>query len=309
MAHSVQEDKPAAPRGRSPGAPLPPRVTLPLLSLVTESAMDEDYREVARRRAAAGEPVDRLGTGDQRSRHRGAVVVVGVFGILIATAAVQTSRNADVDSASREALTDRIDLRRESVAAQLDRIAELRTQNADLAAQFRRLADPLRDAQARRQTLREITGFVAVEGPGLQTTVNDAPSGDPEGRVRASDLRLLVNGLWEAGAEAIAINGRRLTALSAIVNAGIAVKVNGSKMTPPYVVQAIGDPRTLEADLLATSSGVSFQALADRYDFVVQRQLARALSLPAAPASQLRLRSVRAADAEDPSNQNEESGS
>jgi uncharacterized protein YlxW (UPF0749 family) len=305
MADTVTEEQEVSARsGRPPSAALPPRVTLPLLSLVTESSLDEDYRHVAERRAAAGaSPTDR------GSRHRGAAVVVAVFGILIATAAVQTSRNADVDSASRTALTDRIDQRRESVASLQDRIRELRAQNSELAAQFQLLADPLRDAQARRQTLRVITGFVAVQGPGLRVTVDDASSGEPEGRVRATDLRLLVNGLWEAGAEAIAINGRRLTALSAIVNSGITVKANRSELTPPYLVEAIGDTRRLQADLLATTSGVSFQALADTYGFVVQRQDVNTLSLPAAPASQLALRSVEAADADDPDNQKEESGS
>ena len=303
MTDSVTKEKPVAhEEGTPPPAALPPRVTLPLLALVTESAMDEDYRHVAQRRAAGVVAVDR------GSRHRGAAVVVAVFGILIATAAVQTSRNADVDSASRTALTDRIDQRRESVAALQARIRDLRGQNADLADQFQLLAVPLGDAQDRRQSLRVITGFVAVQGPGVRFTVDDAPSGEPEGRVRATDLRLLANGLWQAGAEAIAINGRRLTALSAIVNAGIAVKVNRSELSPPYVVSAIGDPRTMQADLLTTTSGVSFQALADHYDFVF-RQDAGDLSLPAAPASQLRLRSVQAPDEDDPANQTEESGS
>lgn len=304
MADSASDEEPVEPGQRSRStATLPPRVTLDLLSLVTASAVDEDYRHVAERRTA-GIPREPSG-----SRHRGAVVVVAVFGILIATAAVQTSRNAEIDNASRSALTERIQQRREAVEELSARIEELRTQNAELADQYRRLAGPLGDAQGRRQTLRVITGFVAVQGPGLRVSVDDAPSGEPDGRVRASDLRLLVNGLWEAGAEAIAINGRRLTTLSAIVNSGITVKVNRSELTPPYVVQAIGDPRTLGANLLNTTSGVSFQALADRYGFVVQRQNEDTLSLPAAPAGQLRLRSVEAAETEDPRNQKEESGS
>ena len=56
---------------------------------------------------------------------------------------------------------------------------------------------------------------MAVHGPGLRITVSDNPDGSSDGRVRATDLRLLVNGLWQAGAEAIAINGRRLTGISA----------------------------------------------------------------------------------------------
>ena len=80
------------------------------------------------------------------------------------------------------------------------------------------------------------TGFSAVEGRGLRVTVDDQPAGDPDGLVRATDLRVLVNGLWQAGAEAIAINGRRLTALSAIVNADIAIQVNKGPLSPPLDV-------------------------------------------------------------------------
>lgn len=264
--------------------PLPPRVTMPLLALVTESSMDEDYRQVAERRTAVRE------APPAAPRHRGAAVVVAIFGILVATAAVQTSRNADVDSASRTALTDRIDQREEAVASLQGRIEDLESQNTELNAQFQRLGEPLRTAQARLRTLEVATGFGIVQGPGIRVTVEDAPSGDVEGRVRATDLRLLVNGLWEAGAEAIAINGRRLTALSAIVNAGIAVKVNRAEITPPYVVSAIGDRRTLPADLLTTTSGISFHALADQFGFVVQRENVDSLTLPAAPAFLLRLR-------------------
>ena len=58
-----------------------------------------------------------------------------------------------------------------------------------------------------------------------------------------------MNGLWTAGAEAISINGQRLTVLTAIRNGGPVINVNSRPLAPPYTVQAIGDPRTLLADL------------------------------------------------------------
>ena len=54
--------------------------------------------------------------------------------------------------------------------------------------------------------------------------------------VRDADLAILVDGLWNAGAEAIAINGQRLTALTPIRNAGPAIQVNSTPLVPPYVV-------------------------------------------------------------------------
>ena len=139
------------------------------------------------------------------------------------------------------------------------------------------------------RSLQISTGFVAVRGPGLRITVSDNPDGSPDGRVRASDLRLLVNGLWRGGAEAIAINGRRLSNISAIVNANISIALNRSPLTPPYVVSAIGDDR-MASQLQASTSGLQFQALADQFGFVVDRHNESELVLPGAPDTQLRLR-------------------
>ena len=63
-----------------------------------------------------------------------------------------------------------------------------------------------------------------------------------QGRVLDRDLQIVVNGLWAAGAEAISINGQRLTALSAIRSAGEAILVDFRPLSPPYVVSAVGEP-------------------------------------------------------------------
>ena len=140
-------------------------------------------------------------------------VATALFGLLIALAAVQTSRNADVREASRDALIDRIDERQQEVASLQDRIGALRrAERPSLQSTSSRVQGQLADAHGAAADPPLSTGFVAVQGPGLRVTVADNPDGEPDGRVRATDLRLLVNGLWQAGAEAIAINGRRLTA-------------------------------------------------------------------------------------------------
>jgi uncharacterized protein YlxW (UPF0749 family) len=258
------------------------RARTPLLELVTAESLDLDYRDVARRRGAPpGE--------DGPTPHGRTAVAVAVFGLLVAVAAVQNSRNADVDEASRTALIDRVETRKESVSSLQDRIITLRDENESLADRLVSLSSTGQDVEETRAALALGTGFVAVEGPGLRVTVDDQPRGDPDGLVRATDLRVLVNGLWEAGAEAIAINGRRLTALSAIVNADIAIQVNKGPLSPPYVVAAIGG-QNLDADFVETQSGITFLALADRFGFVVERDTVSSLLLPAAPPSLRRLR-------------------
>ena len=111
--------------------------------------------------------------------------------------------------------------------------------------------------------------------------------------VKDSDLALLVNGLWQSGAEAVAVNGRRLTTTSSITTSGTAAEVDGAGIAAPYVVLAIGDRRTLAADLLDTSTGLAFAGLATTYGFEYDLEPADELVLPAAPAALRRLRSVR----------------
>jgi len=265
-------------------APLPDRVTMPLLALVTREAVDEDYVHAARRRADSGaSPSD-----SHRTSLGGAAVVTILFGLLIALAAVQTARNAGVSEASRGALIDRIDERRADVSSLRDRGAALRRQRDDLESANSRVQGQLAEATVQVRQLEVGTGFVAVHGPGLRVTVSDNPTGSADGRVRASDLRLLVNGLWRAGAEAIAINGRRLSTISAIANSNISIQVNHSPLSPPYIVSAIGDSG-MAGQLQASTSGVQFQALADQFGFVVVTHNESELLLPAAPETQLRL--------------------
>lgn len=271
----------------APGDTLPGEVTdrtrTPLLELVTRESLDLDYREVAKRRGPSS-------STSGPTPHRGAAVVVAVFGLLVAIAAVQSSRNADEDEASRKALISRIELRKDARDSVQDRVDEQRNQNDNLVSQLVELSTAEDSAEGRRDALALETGFVAVTGPGLRVTVDDQQQGDPDGRVRATDLRLLVNGLWGAGAEAISINGRRITALSAIVNSDIAIQVNKGPLSPPYVVQAIGGP-DLQADLLETGSGLTFFALAEQFGFVVERDnVTSQMLLPAAPPSLQKLR-------------------
>ena len=57
------------------------------------------------------------------------------------------------------------------------------------------------------------------------------------------DLRDIVNLLWTAGSEAIAINDERLVSNSSIYCVGSTVMVNNTRLSPPYLIRAIGNPR------------------------------------------------------------------
>lgn len=263
---------------------LPHHVTTPLLTRITEESLEADYHEVAQRRAAAG---GEASDAAPRRLQLIAATVVALFGVLVTVAAVQTSRNAEITDASRATLIARVKLEREAVSAQQARIAELQDANIRLEGELDEVTVDQQAQLSRQRRLEVRTGFVQVTGPGVRITVDDAPDGDETQLVYARDLAMLVNGLWRAGAEAIAINSQRLTPLSAIRNAGLAVEVNNRPVNPPYAVQAIGDPGTLQANLLDTTHGLRFFDLAGDLGFVVTRQNEGELTLPAARGPRL----------------------
>ena len=90
--------------------------------------------------------------------------------------------------------------------------------------------------------LRIVNGQVAVSGPGIEVVI--------EGNISVLDLHDLINELRNAGAEALALNGGRIVAWSAIGTDGQHVTVDGRPVQPPYRLQAIGDSHTLEVALL-----------------------------------------------------------
>lgn len=261
---------------------LPEHVTTPLLTLITTRSMDEDYAHVARRKAERGEPVP--------ARRRGwtTLAIVGTFGLLVTVAAVQTSRDADVQELGRATLVSKIDEGRSEVAG-LQR--EIRTlTDSRIAAQDRNdtLAVQADDLEGRLRRLEVRTGFVPVRGEGVRITVTNPQSDDPNDEVRDEDLATLVDGLWHAGAEAIAINGIRLTALSGIRNTGRAIFVDSRPVNAPYVVEAIGDTATLQARLLESSQGQAWFGLVNNFGFGYEPENVTMVRLPASTLRPLR---------------------
>lgn len=259
------------------------RVNTPLLTLITQQSLDEDYQVVAQRRAA-----ENGGTPPRRRPTRTAGIVVATFGLLVTVAAVQTSENEGVADASRASLIEQVEAARADVAGLEQQSVEIREHNLALQSDVDALVAEQQAAQARLERQQAVSGFGPVTGPGIVVTVDDSPTQ----AVTARDLRPLVNGLWGAGAEAIAINDQRLTSRSAILNSGPAIEVNSRPLSPPYVVSAIGDQRTLQADLMETSSGLLFRDIATNLGYEWGMDNVDDMTLPAAPARLLRLRNA-----------------
>ncbi len=273
---------PRAARGRD--------VTVPLLDRIIDEALDQDYQRAAERRShAAAVP----------SGRRAALAVVAVFGVLVGTAAVESARTARDSVGERSSLLAQIESRRDRLTDQQQALTELRgaarameSELDTLDAQAERAADDLVD-------LALPAGFSKIRGPGLRIVVQDARDAVDARVVRADDLSVLVDGLWNAGAEAIAINDQRITAVTSLRNSGLSIGVNRVSLRAPYIVRAIGDPDTLEADLLDSTSGLTWRALVEQLGFRVEVQTVDDMSLPAAQLRPLLLAEIADEQASD----------
>jgi uncharacterized protein YlxW (UPF0749 family) len=227
-------------------------------------------------------------------------LVLALAGLLAAVTYDQSSAGAKGRTQVREALLHDIDSESSTVDGLTRQLTTLRarvdrTRNSALqASAVGQLA--LSQLAAEEQG----AGAVAVTGPGLKVTLADAKQNagsDPvggstqsnaAGNVRDSDVQLVVNALWAAGAEAISVNGQRLGPTSTIRTAGEAILVDFQPVSSPYVVSAIGDQDTLSRTFLADPEVGALAVVSEsyglRFDFAKESQL----SLPAASPPELR---------------------
>jgi uncharacterized protein YlxW (UPF0749 family) len=235
-----------------------------------EGALDPAYAEAAKARAERGRHARGVALGS-----RAVLLTLGLLavGLLLATAAVQTRNRAPAAAQTKAALIEEV----RSRTAATDRLArDLQKLSAEVdKARSTGLSVTSEGAAAARRlsALELVTGAEAVHGPGVHVHIAEPAhggasptptSGDSsttdDGRVLDQDLQTVVNGLWAAGAEAISIDGQRLTSLSAIRSAGEAVLVNYRPLSPPYDILAVG-PRDLGQSFADSVGGRYLKAL------------------------------------------------
>jgi uncharacterized protein YlxW (UPF0749 family) len=237
-----------------------------LLTHLVEDSLDQGYARAAARRTAGEEP------------RRGPPVLLAVglvaVGLLLATAALQARERAPTSAQARAALIAQIEDRQgandrleQSLVRQRVAVSRARRQGLRLTEQGSALSRTL-------TRLESVTGVSAVVGPGMRIRLHDAPEPAPdaqtdprselagEGRVTDRDLQTVVNEVWAAGAEAVAVNGQRMTALSAIRAAGDAILVDFRPLAPPYHVAALG-PGAMRVRFVSGFGGSYLEVLRD----------------------------------------------
>lgn len=274
-------------RRRAARADRDPAASMALLREVMDPPLDPGYTSWSDRREAAGLP---RSTG---SRSVLLLVAAVVLGFLLSVAA-QTLRTPDpADATTRAELTERI-----TAADQLgdERAAQIEALQGEISALQEAQANPVANPLAEAAALG--AGAVSVSGEGVLLTLNDPPlstdSQDGE-RVLSRDVQLIVNGLWGTGAEAISINGQRLTATSTIRFAGQAIVVDLKALARPYEISVIGDQEQLLTELRTGSTGTYLTELRSDYRIIVDLAPQDELTLPAATRLSTRVATVPAA--------------
>ncbi len=252
-----------------------------LLNYLTATSMDEDYAEVSRRHAQQGRP-------RQGKAGSWGLLALALFGVLVATAAVETARNAPEAANSHSSLVAQVHDRKQELASMRVRARRLRSEVHQLQVQDLQATAEGRALQDRLVRLRVAAGMVAVRGPGVRIVVDDAPGGGEGGQVLDKDLQKMANGLWLAGAEAIAINGQRISSLTAIREAADGITVNFRHVNAPYTVSAIGNPNKLGTRFIDTAGGQTWLALRSAYGLRFDINSEDSMKLPAAPRQSLR---------------------
>ena len=120
--------------------------------------------------------------------------------------------------------------------------------------------------------LQEVSGLTASRGPGVRVSLTDAPrSVDVPGLdpnvlvVHQQDIQAFVNALWAGGAEAISLQGQRLISTTGIKCVGNTVVLDGVPYSPPYVIDAIGEPARLNSALDLSPEVVIYRDYVERY--------------------------------------------
>ena len=243
-----------------------------LLEQIADTALDDDYYIV---RTSEPHP------------SRAAALVVGllvtIFALFVTTAAVQTRNDRPATELERRTLAADIEARQKT-------LDERRATAASLSAEVQSLRSSAERRGGPSAELNVLAAAEPVHGPGIVIAAQSSSDGLDAGRITDRDLQVLVNGLWYAGAEAVAVNDNRVGTLTSIRTAGDAITVNFRSISSPYTIVALGDADTLRTRFAQNPSGAYWESRRKRSGVQFAVTPSSEVTLPAAPSKRLDLK-------------------
>jgi uncharacterized protein YlxW (UPF0749 family) len=200
------------------------------------------------------------------------VVPALILGVLVTAQWQTTARRPATTGRYQVELTDAALALQGEQGRLKSEVARLRTELDALHAQGAARDARLGDLQQRIDALKDDAGLDVRTGAGVVLTLDDARLPPTTARraielgiVHSQDIVDVLNAGWRAGAEAIAINGERITGASACV--GATIQINGTLMSPPFAVSMLGPPDQM------------YRALADPKELAQLKQRSTAFGL------------------------------
>jgi uncharacterized protein YlxW (UPF0749 family) len=127
-----------------------------------------------------------------------------------------------------------------------DRILELRAQIGAIESTGEGSAVVVRQLNDDLERARIAAGLIPLRGSGIVLQLDDSlepvagDASESDYLVGSRDLRSVIDELWLAGAEAVSVNGERITPTSSLVDIGTSILVNSAYLAPPYQITALG---------------------------------------------------------------------
>ena len=163
-------------------------------------------------------------------------------------------------------------------------VAKLRKENTQLQNVMSKETDQTKVLNQALQESKMLAGLTEIEGQGVIVTLNDLVGTKIDAPAEAisihdTDVLRVVNELWNAGAEAIAVNGNRVVTGTNFRCVGSVILVNNVRIAPPVKIQAIGDPQTMMGAI--NLPGGVFQELREVNSAMIQVEVSKKMRLPA----------------------------
>jgi uncharacterized protein YlxW (UPF0749 family) len=217
-------------------------------------------------------------------------VVALLAGLLFATSG-RTAQGTDLRGGEVTELSGLIGQRNELIAGQQDQLGDLQRQVERLTEQAASRDTDVAAAQTAGNAGALSAGLVPLTGPGVVVTLDDAPS-RPDGSlpvnarpddlvIHQSDVQAVVNAVWAAAADGVAIMDERLIATSAVRCVGNTLLLQGRTYSPPFVVAAIAEPSAVRAQLAASPQVAVFQQAVEAYGLTFTVRERPVVDLPA----------------------------
>lgn len=213
------------------------------------------------------------------------------LGFILAYSYSMSKSQNELEAYSGGALFEEEERLRDELIGQQERNKALRQEFREKQASVQRLEQSFSEGEdrsgeyaKRTEELRRYLGLVPVAGKGLQVTLRDGEYdfGNNENPnhyiVHESHVFQVINELYISGAQAISINGQRISKNSHIICTGPVITVDGTQYPAPFIIEAIGEPVVLMSSM-QVAGGVLDQLVND--NIIVTMDDGLTLTMPA----------------------------